>query len=470
LNLSALYNKFSFIRQNSGRNSTGTVPFLVQLLTSIRNVNGAYTKTEGTYLPGYLPSTNVLGYDFNSNAPGWGFLFGGQGDILDKAARNGWLSSDTLQTNMYTKTFAENISVVANLEPIKGLRVDLTMSRIDNYNLTSAIQFNATTGQLESASPYVTGNYTVSQIAIRTSFKNSDALFQKFEEHRQAISQRLGEKNINSVGQSADFYADGYSKTQQDVVVNAFLATYLGKDADQAKQGIKPTFPLPNWRISYNALANVLGIQDFISSININHAYQSQYIIGGYTSTARYEEADGMPFARDANQNFLPKNQYGQISIIDRFVPLIGVDMRFANALSVNSEYRKTRDMNMSLQNSQLAMMTEQSFIVGMGLRKNNIRLPFGIFEDRKWVNDMNFRVDFALNDRKTTVYRSDINQAEISGGNKSLTINPSLDYTVNQFYNIRLFYNSNAVKPYTSQNYATSYTYFGINIRIQFQ
>ena len=470
LNLSALYNKFSFIRQNSGRNSTGTVPFLVQLLTSIRNVNGAYTKTEGTYLPGYLPSTNMLGYDFNSNAPGWGFLFGGQEDILDKAARNGWLSSDTLQTNMYTKTFAENISVVANLEPIKGLRVDLTMSRIDNYNLTSAIQFNATTGQLESASPYVTGNYTVSQISIRTSFKNSDALFQKFEEHRQAISQRLGEKNINSVGQSADFYADGYSKTQQDVVVNAFLATYLGKDADKAKQGIKPTFPLPNWRISYNALANVLGIQDFISSININHAYQSQYIIGGYTSTARYEEADGMPFARDANQNFLPKNQYGQISIIDRFVPLIGVDMRFANALSVNSEYRKTRDMNMSLQNSQLAMMTDQSFIVGMGYRKNNVRLPFGIFEDRKWVNDMNFRVDFALNDRKTTVYRSDINQAEISGGNKSLTINPSLDYTVNQFYNIRLFYNSNAVKPYTSQNYATSYTYFGINIRIQFQ
>jgi cell surface protein SprA len=198
--------------------------------------------------------------------------------------------------------------------------------------------------------------------------------------------------------------------------------------------------------------------------------YQSQYIIGGYTSVLRYDELNGVPTERDINDNFLPKNLYTQITLVDRFVPLIGVDVRLANNMSFNSEYRKTRDLNLSLQNSQLAMLTEESIVFGLGYRKTNVQLPFGLFEDRKWTNDMNFKVDFALNDRKTMVYRSDINEAEISGGNKNISINPSLDYTVNQFYNIRIFYNSNAVRPYTSQNYATSYTYFGFNISILFQ
>ena len=114
--------------------------------------------------------------------------------------------------------------------------------------------------------------------------------------------------------------------------------------------------------------------------------------------------------------------------------------------------------------------MTDESIIFGLGYRKNNAKLPFNLFADRKWQNDFNLRVDFALNDRKTTVFRSDVNQVEVSAGNRSITVNPSLDYTINQFYNIRLFYNSNAVRPYTSQSFATSYTYFGLNLRIQFQ
>src|SRR5690606_1392922 len=44
LNFTALYNKFRFIRQNSGRNAKGGKGALVQLLTSIRNVNAAYTR------------------------------------------------------------------------------------------------------------------------------------------------------------------------------------------------------------------------------------------------------------------------------------------------------------------------------------------------------------------------------------------------------------------------------------------
>ncbi|TCV15145.1 cell surface protein SprA [Sphingobacterium alimentarium] len=151
-------------------------------------------------------------------------------------------------------------------------------------------------------------------------------------------------------------------------------------------------------------------------------------------------------------------------------MPLIGLDFRFANNFSLSSEFRKSRDVSLSLENSQLSTLEEKSYIAGIGYRKLNARLPFQIFADRNWKNDMNFRMDFALNDRRIGMYRTGVSYEEITGGNKSLTFNPSLDYTINRLFNIRLFYNSNAIRPYTSQTFATSYTYFGFNLRILFQ
>ncbi|WP_231388244.1 cell surface protein SprA [Sphingobacterium hungaricum] len=469
-NMQSLYNKFWFIRKNSGRNAKGSTAFFTQLLTMVRTVNGAYTRIEGTYVPGYLPVTTILGYDFNANAPGWGFLFGSQGDIISKALQNNWLTTDTLQTQLFSKTYSENFSYLANLEPIKGLRIDFTGTRIDNYNITSNVSINTTTGLLENITPYTTGNYSVSQIGIQASFRNHAYLFREFESNKQLISHILAQSNLNSVGQTEDQFADGYGKEQQDVVVNAFLATYLGKDINSSAVNKTPRIPLPNWRISYNGLAKIAGLDEIFTSININHSYLSQYNISGYNSMIRYDETGGAPSERDANNNFLTKNVYQEVSILDQFVPLIGIDARLKNNVSANSEFRSTKSLNFSLQNSQLAMMTEESFVLGLGYRKNNFILPFGWFSDRKLKNDLNFRMDLAINDRKTLVYRSDIAYSEVSSGNKSISYNPTLDLTINQTYNIRLFYNSNVVKPYTSQNYATSYTYFGVNLRVMFQ
>jgi len=78
--------------------------------------------------------------------------------------------------------------------------------------------------------------------------------------------------------------------------------------------------------------------------------------------------------------------------------------------------------------------------------------------------------LDFAINNRKTTIIKSEKTIGEIVGGNKSITLNPTLDCTINRKYLIRLFYNTNSIQPYTSQNYTTAYTYFGVNFSILFQ
>lgn len=463
LNFNQLYNKFRFYREHTKPTDNSIVSTLVRLLTSVRTLNAAYTKVEGSYLPGYLPNSTMLGYSFSQNAPGWDFILGSQVDILERARDNQWLTSDSLQQGIYTKSYSKNFSALAHTEPLKGLRIDFTSSKIDNRNNTLPFQ------GFEDKNFYETGSYSITQIGMRKSFKNRSTLFQDFENNKLLISELLGNYNPNSTGRNAKFFWDGYDENQQDVILNAFLKTYLNKEFVIGRPN-KPHFPLPNWRVYYSGLAQLLGIDDFIRAITLNHHYQSQYSISSYYSNIQYQEVEQFPFIRDRNNNFIPRHQYSQVTLTDRFLPLIGLDIRLDNQLSITSEYRKSRDIALSLENSQLSTLDEKSFIAGIGFRKLNTRLPFNLFATRNWKNDVNFRVDVALNDRKVSMYRTGVQYEEVTGGNKNITLNPSVDYTINRFYNIRLFYNSNAVRPYTSQTYASSYTYFGFSLKLLFQ
>lgn len=467
LNFNTFYRKFRFIRNNSGRNNKGMKPFFVQLLTTIRQVNAAYTKMQGSYLPGYLPNTNLLGLDFNSNAPGLGFIFGSQRNILYSAINNNWLSTEALQSQQFVNTYAENISGIINIEPIRNLRIDITFSRIHNFNSAMEVYFDDTNNLFNIGVARITGNYTISQMALGASFRSNTTLFQEFNNRKKEISTALAENNINSVGISNDFFADGYDRNQQDVIINAFMNTYIREKTPTLNR--KPTIPLPNWRLNYNGMIRLLGLEDYMQAINIAHSFQSQYTIGGYNSNNAYMVENGMVYTRDLNGNFSVKELYSTISSIDRFFPLIGIDIRFKNSLSISSEYRKLRSSNLNITNSQLAIQEEQSIILGLHYRKNNTTFPFRWFQDKKWKNDVSFKFDIALNDRKTTVLRSESLLPEIAAGNKSVTVNPSLDYTINRYYSIRLFYNSNFVQPYTSQSFGVGYTDFGINLRLQF-
>src|SRR5690606_15751101 len=432
-------------------------------------VNAAYTRVQNTFLPGYTPGTNILGYDFDHNAPGCGFLFGSQRDIRERAARNGWITTDTLQTQLYMTSLTEDLSVRAILEPFRDLNIELTAVKLNNQNYTTSFQYSGQTEDFESLTPVTTGNYSISYLAIGTSFKDHEALFRTFERNRQTVSQRLGRLNPNSSGQTGGF-ADGYDQTAQDVVVNSFLAAYRGKDAERIKLGSFPNIPIPNWNVTYNGLNKIPLFSEFLTSLTLRHGYNTRYSINGYNSLIRYMETNGFPSERDANENFLPEFQFQQVSIFEQFAPLLGFDARFKNNLTANAEYRRARTLNLSLQNSQLAMLSDQSLVFGAGYRATGFQMPFGWFSGFRMDNDLNFRLDISLNDLKTLVYRSDINESEVSAGNKSISYRPSVDYVINQRFNIRLFFDSNSVRPYTSQTFATSYANFGFNLRLMLQ
>jgi cell surface protein SprA len=479
LNLVTLYNKFGFIRK-SGNNQQGKGggtmgDFFIGVLTSIKNISGNYTRTQGTFLPGYLPNSNFGGQDFSYNAPGIGFLLGSQADLRAKAIANGWVSTDTLQNQLYVTTLNEDMHFRSVIEPFKDLRIELTALKTQDRNYQSNFKYDPTSASFQNQSPITSGDYSISFMSIASAFSkvsgvdNTSKTFQKMLDGRAVISQRLGQSNPNSKGQ-VDGYADGYSATQQNVLVPAFLAAYGGKKASNVSLNDFPSIPIPNWQITYNGLSRIPFFQEFFESVDLRHGYRSTYTINSYNTLLQYKEENGASYARDANNDFLPFYQFSQVTIFEQFVPLLGVDFRFKNNVTTNFEYRQSRTLSLSLLNSQLAQQNEKIWVFGFGYRTRNFRFPFGWFSGFKLNNDLNFKLDVAVRDNMTLIYRADIVSAEISSGAKNITYRPSIDYAINQRFNMSIFYDSNITKPYTSQSFNTAFTNFGINLKLLLQ
>ncbi|EHQ28347.1 T9SS outer membrane translocon Sov/SprA [Mucilaginibacter paludis] len=476
LNLLALYNKFSFLRKaNDPNNKGGMGSFLLGLLTSVKNISGSYNRTEGTFLPGYLPGTNFYGADPNYNAPGIGFLLGSQADIRGKAVANGWISTDTLQNQLYVTTFNEDMHFKATIEPTHDLRIELTAFKTRNLNYQTNFKYSPLTNSFEDLSPITSGDYSVSYLSIATAFgktsgiDNTSSTFQKFLDNRAVVSQRLGRSNPNSAGITGG-YADGYGPNSQNVLVDAFLAAYSGKDPNNVKTGGFPNIPIPNWQISYSGLGHMPFFAEIFDSFDLRHGYRSSYNVNGFSSLQRYHEANGGVDVRDANNDFLPFYQFSQITIFEQFVPLLGMDIRFHNSMTANLEYRQSRTLSLSLANSQLAQQNESNTVFGFGYRTNHFRFPFGLFKNVLLNNDMNFKLDFSINDTKTLIYRADIQSAEVSSGSQNIAVRPSVDYMINKRFNLRVFYDSTITKPYTSQAFNTSFANFGFSLKLLLQ
>ncbi|MBB6129650.1 T9SS outer membrane translocon Sov/SprA [Mucilaginibacter lappiensis] len=475
LNMVALYNKFPFIRKanNPNNTKTGIDGFLIGLLTSVKNLSATYTRTQGIFLPGYLPQSGFFGSD--AGAPGLGFLLGSQADIRAKAVANGWITKDTLQNQLYVTTMNEDMHFRGIIEPIKDLRIELIAFKTQDHNYQANFKYLPTTNSIESLSPVTTGNYSISFLTIATAFKkttgvdNTSPIYQKLLDSRAVISKKLGATNPNSAG-STDGYADGYGPNSQNVLVPAFLAAYTGKNPTKSNLSQFPSIPIPNWQITYNGLSKIPFLQDIFDSFDLSHGYRSSYNVNGFTSLLQYQEANGAVNSRDLNNDFLPQYQFSQVTIFEQFVPLLGASMRFKNSMTTNVEYRQSRSLSLSLLNSQLAQQNERIIVFGFGYHTKNFHFPFGWFSGPGKDNDVNFKLDFSLRDNKTLIYRADVQEAEISSGAQNITVRPSIDYVINQRFNLNLFYDSNITKPYTSQTFNTAYTNFGINLKLLLQ
>ncbi len=444
----------------------------VKLLTMLKNAGGSYSTTTGTAVPGFYPRPQFFGQNFNNGGPGFDFIFGMQDpNFRFKAAENGWISKDPRIVSPYIQNYQEAITARALIEPIEDFRIEINASKNYSRNLTAYFRYDPDSNDgiyRDFGKPVEMGSYSISYSVIRTAFSKEDnngvsEVFKQFEANRLDIAKRLALQR--GVGIPTDTFPTGYGPYQQDVLIPAFLAAYRGVSTSSI--GLTPfqNLPIPNWKVTYNGLSKIPAIKAFASNINIQSGYQSTYNVAGFQTV--------MDTTRNTtlSSDFAPSYVIRQISITERFGPLIGIDVTLVNNITTSFKYNRDRTMNLALGNRQLNEQKGTEFVFGIGYKTNKLVLPFMIGGRRKMLkNDINFRFDFTIRENQTKVRNLDRPTNDPLSGQNVLSIKPTIDYMINEKLMLRIFYDRRRTNPYTSNSFPTIITSGGFSIRYTIQ
>jgi cell surface protein SprA len=490
----------------------GAVPYvslplrvLGKLATSVKQVNFSVSENAQTRLPGYMDSTQLLGQNFKSMAPGFDFIMGYQPDTnwLNRKAREGLISKDSNFNALFQQNFEQRITLSAQLEPVRDLNITVNLNKSFSKNYSETFKYIDTSVlqndlSFKHLSPLAGGSFDVSYIAFKTLFGKFDPnrvseTFKTFEQNRLVLSRRLGQTNPYTNGQvGADGYYYGYGKYAVDVLIPSFIAAYTGQSPEnvslikQSNPKLKSNpfrgiLPRPNWKIDYNGLSKIKALQKIFTNFSVSHGYTGSLSMNGFSSALLYRDdlRYGFPsFYDTVSKNFIPYFLVPNVSIQEQFSPLIGFDMMFTNQMQAKFEYSKSRQLSLSLYDYQLSEVRSTEFVIGAGYRKRGLKILGGLKlpkflsknQSGKLDNEINFRLDVRVRDNVTANSRLDQDNNFATGGSKEISINPTIDYFLSNRVNIKFYYDRRSVKPYISSSAPTVNTRAGVQIRISLQ
>ena len=308
--------------------------------------------------------------------------------------------------------------------------------------------------------------------ALGTFFLNHDMLFEEFREVRHKLAQRYAENNPNYTGEidPETGYPVGYSAISQDVLMGAFMTTYLGKDADKAD--IFTPFikiPLPNWRINYNGLTKIKGMERVFQSFSLIHNYTCNYNVGNYSTNIAYtQDANGYPNAYNVIGDFIAANELSQMALTEQFAPLIGFDMTLKNSMLLKIEYKQTRSISLSFANTQITETVGKEVAFSAGYRFKDIKIGL-VFSGmkRQFVSDLNVTAGFGLKDNQTLLRRITEDDDQVTSGALNITINAAADYQFSRLVGLKFYYNQAINKPKNKNQYDNMNFETGIELKL---
>ncbi len=470
-----------------------TGEYFIRALMGVRNVSLTLTSSQGQFLPGYMPGTSYLGMsDYNDIlAPGWPFILGySDRNFFDKAASNGWLSTDSLLNTPATYNNRFDLSARAQVEPFPGMRLDVNADRrfLEGVSAYYIADFNGNFPD-STRNRIVTGNFSISVISWGTAFekitKENDYIsptFEKFKENLIIISSRRAEERAeNDPNYDPDIdpltgeqitgpYKSGYGKTSREVMIPAFIAAYTKTNPERVTL---ETFPsalrmMPNWRFTFDGLSRFPFIQKTFRSINISHQYRSTYQIGNYTTNLNFiTNAEGVNSLRDLQNNFIQQYEIGVVTLNEQFSPLINIDMNWKNSLTTRFEWRKSRTISLNLTSNQIADARINEIIIGAGYRFDEVQIILKTGGGQKALkSDLNLRFDLSIRDNKTLARKlvEDVNQPVV--GQKVFTAGITADYVLSDRFNLQIFADHTMNNPFVANTFPTSNTNFGFSLK----
>ena len=454
--------------------------FFARALMSVRNVSGTYAMTDGTLLPGYNQESSILGFNNNFSAPLGGFVFGQQRydlwgretgyNIAKTAADNNWLVKNEELNKQYTTTHTQNLNLRASLEPLKDVTIEMTLTRNYGNNSSEFFRWNETTQQYEGQSKVETGTLTYTNVTIGSAFALIDSktysseTFNNLLANREVVSALLGANNANSSPLSSGYYS-GYSGTQQEVVTGAFLTAYSKKSVNEKNVNPLKNVPLPNWSINYNGLTKYEFAKKYVKNFVIRHGYSSTVSVAGLqTNLNAGFDANGDANARDINNNFIADRQIQNVTISERFSPLIGIDATWnikGQGLITKFEYKKDRSSTLSLNNNQVTEVLGSEWVIGTGYKFEKVKLI-----DKIPASSLNIRFDLSFRDNLTVIRKVVENTNQATAGQRVVSIKSSADYNLTQNLTLQVYYDQVINTPKIATSYKTANMSTGIRLR----
>jgi cell surface protein SprA len=464
-------------------------------LMMVKDGSVNYSRSQGTILPGFIPSPSIIGLDNSAGyAPGPAFVFGDQSDIRGQAVENGWLTRSALLPNQYTNTFTETVNARASIEPVGGFRITVTANLNNTSNLQEFFRFDTLAadgaGAFVSQNPFATETFNMSFLTIATAFDgptsdaapNSSRAYQQFLDNRIEVSDALSQIYADTVtrfnydralieqGDSTHYRYFGL--TSQSVMIPAFLAAYTGQDINGYNLDFKRSVPLPNWNITYDGLSKIKAIKKLFSSVVLTHNYRSTYTVSNITSNLlRIQQQQDFPDRApvDNSGNLLPERLVGAVVLSEQFAPLIGFNVKLKNSMNIRLEYKKDRNITLSLANAQVTETRGFEWVIGTGYIIKNVKLKFIRLGKQRTnpVSNLELKLDLGIRDNATVIRRISEGTETTTAGQRIINGKFSADYQMSKRVNTKLFYDLNLSTFKTSNAYPISTHLFGISLRL---
>ncbi|PAM91944.1 cell surface protein SprA [Flavobacterium sp. IR1] len=460
---------------------------LIGVLTSVKNVQVNYTTTSGTILPGYTPSVGFLG----SSRPSLGFVFGSQEDVRYEAAKRGWLTNYPEFNQNFEQVSTKLLKVTANIDLLPDLKVDLTMDR--SYSENSSEQYGVEDGVYMPQSPYSTGMFSISTILIKTAFSTSNETqseaFDAFRNNRLIIANRLAEGRYGAIVPrygdannpipvetdpnyalyvSNQGYPIGYGKSNQAVLLPAFLAAYSGTDASSSSTGIFKNFPIPNWSLKYNGLMRYKFFKDKFKRFSLQHNYRASYTINQFRSNFDYNKD---PNGLDINTNFFNKTIMSNVNLVEQFSPLIRMDCELKSSFRLLTEIKKDRALSMSFDNNLLTEVKGLEYIIGVGYRFKDVIFSSTLADNPTGIikSDINIKADFSLRNNETLVRYLDYDNNQLAAGQNIWSVKLTADYSFSKNLTAIFYYDHSFSKAVISTSFPLTNIRSGFTLRYNF-
>jgi cell surface protein SprA len=474
----------------------------LKAIMGIKNISVTYSQTNGTLLPGYMPRTRLFGLNRDNNgilAPGIPFVLGFQDKkFAEKAGDNGWLTLDSTLNSPYIMNASETWNFRSTIEPAEGLRIELNAQRTLSEN-RNEFYFPDSNGKFRANSSTITGNFTMSFLSWSTAFEKIEDktywtnAFRNMLNYRITIANRLRDDRLSYDNQysgatvDSTGFPDGYSPTSPQVLIPAFMAAYGG--LSPAKVALE-SFPsilhiLPNWRITFDGLTKIDWFKKYFKTISVNHTYRCTYNIGNYATSLLYiPDEDGISRVRDVlDVNYLPKYEINSVSISEQFSPLLDFDMTWNNSLTTKVEFKKSRNLTLTMSNNQVTEVRSDEYVIGAGYRIKDLQFTLKVGgKSRQLKSDLNLKADFSIRSNMTVMHQILENQTpvvttgpylnlnnnrnQLTSGQRMYAIKISADYTLSDRFNLKFFIDTSITKPLIALSFPTTNTNIGFSIR----